>query len=193
MDALDRVPTGAHRPRAASWWFKVAIVVLLACNTAVFVYGGTFSEGLDSLAWLVLLALFELETGAAETPGKQAAAIHAARFVAAMAIPVAAVGYFLDREWLDAINSTLWIGVVAILEFQVRFRASAARYRALCTLIAAGLYSSLGVVALIWLWQAEWFSAYDAFLWLLAFVVIEFNVLRMIQHRSAAGAVTTPF
>jgi hypothetical protein len=161
--------------------------VLLTWNATVFVSRGTFSEGLDSVAWLVLLALFELETRTAAAPGKQAVFIRAARLVAAMAIPVAAVGYFLDREWLDALNSALWIAVVVILEFQVRFQAAALRYRALSTAVATGIYSGLAVVALIWLWRTEWFSAYDALLWLLAFVTIEINVLQALQRRRATA------
>ena len=38
---------------------------LLALNTGIFLGSGTLSEGLDSIAWLTLLALFELETGVA--------------------------------------------------------------------------------------------------------------------------------
>lgn len=178
---VTRPWTGAYS------WFKAVVFALLAWNTAIFVYRGTFSEGLDSIAWLVLLALFELETGASPAPRKRATVIHLARLVAAMAIPVAAVGYFLDREWLDTMNSALWIAVVAILEFQVRFPASAARYRALCGAVAAGFYAGLGVVALVWLWRADWFSAYDALLWLLAFVTIEINVLQVLQRRPATA------
>jgi hypothetical protein len=168
-------------------WFKVVVFALLAWNTLVFVSRGTFSEGLDSIAWLVLLALFELETGAAPAPRKWAAVIHGARLVAAMAIPVAAVGYFLDREWLDTINSALWIAVVAILEIQVRFPAVAARYSVWRGAVVAGLYSGLGAVALVWLWRSDWFSAYDALLWLLAFVTIEINVLQVLRRRPATA------
>jgi len=188
MDALrGGVRRAPGSPARAYSWFKTALFVLLAWNTGLFVYSGTFSEGLDSIAWLVLLALFELETGAA-APAKQTTVIHAARFVAAIAIPVAAVGYFLDREWLDAINSVLWIAVVAVLEFQVRFRSAAARYRALSALVATGLYAGLGAVALIWLWRTDWFSAYDALLWLLAFVTIEINVLQVLRAQSDTGS-----
>jgi len=192
MDAIERRMMRAVHPQArAYWWFKAVIFALLAWNTAVFVYRGTFSEGLDSIAWLVLLALFELETGAAPAPHKRAAVIHGARLVAAMAIPVAAVSYFFDREWLDAINSTLWIAVVAILEIQVRFPAAAARYRAWCGVIAAGLYSGLGTVALVWLWRADWFSAYDALLWLLAFVTIEINLLQVLRRQRTTSRAAT--
>ena len=173
-------------------WFKAVIFALLAVNTAVFAFSGTPSEGLDSAAWLVLLVLFELETGPVAAGRGRAAVIHGARLVAALAILVAAVGYFIDQEWLDAINSTLWIAVVAVLEFQVRFHAAAARYRALTTLVAAALYSGLAVVGLIWLWQAEWFAAFDAALWLLAFVAIEMNVLELLRRRTSPHPVPQP-
>lgn len=44
-------------------WFKAAVIGLLVLNTAVYVSAGTASEALDSAAWLILLASFELETG----------------------------------------------------------------------------------------------------------------------------------
>lgn len=169
-------------------WLKAAIFALLAWNTTVYVYTGTISEGIDSVAWLVLLALFELETGVG-APRRWAALIHGVRVAAAAAIPVAAIGYFLDREWLDTINSTLWILVVVILELQVRFPVTAAGYRALSGTALAALYTGLGAVAAVWLWNEDWFSAYDAMLWLLAFVTIEINVLQVL--RSSPGAART--
>jgi hypothetical protein len=190
MDALERRLMPAPRAQArAYWWFKAVVFALLAWNTAVFVYSGTVSEGLDSIAWLVLLALFELETGAAAAPSRWAAVIQGARLVAAMAIPVAAIGYFLDREWFDTINSALWIAVVVVLELQVRFPAAAAGYRAWSGVVLAALYASLAAIAVVWLWRAEWFSAYDAILWLLAFVTIEINVLQALRRRPANAPV----
>lgn len=49
----------------APWYprFKAAVFVLLVCNTAYYLFGGTWTKALDALAWLTLLALFELETG----------------------------------------------------------------------------------------------------------------------------------
>ncbi|MCW5576043.1 MAG: hypothetical protein KIT13_08105 [Burkholderiales bacterium] len=41
---------------------KPAIFALLAVNAAVYATAGRLSEGLDALAWYLLLALFELET-----------------------------------------------------------------------------------------------------------------------------------
>lgn len=168
------------------FWFKAMVFGLLAWNMAVFIHSGTLAEGVDSVAWLILLALFELETGGVSLPRRRSALIHGARLLAAVAIPVAAVGYVLDEEWLDAINAALWIAVVLMLEFQVRFPRFAARHRAAVVAVATGLYSSLGWVALAWLWRSEWFSAYDAVLWLVAFVTIEVNVLQAVRRWPAA-------
>lgn len=175
-------------------WFKALVFALLAVNTSVFLFTGTASEGLDSVAWLALLVLFELETGSGPMRINRAAIIHGGRLLAAVAIPVAAIGYALDGEWLDATNAALWIGVVLMLEFQVRFPGTAARNRTALVAVATGLYSSLGWVALVWLWRAEWFSGYDALLWLVAFATIEINLLQAVRRRPAAahaGAATT--
>lgn len=169
------------------FWFKAVVFALLAWNSAVFVYSGTLSEGVDSLAWLILLALFELETGGGAGLQRGAPIIRGVRLAAATAIPVAAAGYIVDREWLDAINSILWIAVVALLETQLRFPDAATRYRPWMTAAAAGLYSGLASVALAWLWQADWFSAYDAALWLLAFATIEINVIQVVRRWPAAA------
>jgi len=166
----------------AYWWFKAAVFALLAWNTAVYVHSGTLSEGVDSLAWLILLALFELETGGGTGRRRGAAVIRGVRLAAATAIPVAAAGYVVDREWLDAINSILWIAVVALLETQLRFPDAATRHRPWIIAAAVGLYSGLASVALAWLWQADWFSAYDAALWLLAFATIEINVIQVVRR-----------
>ena len=166
----------------APWypWFKAAVYALLACNTAVYAISGTLSEALDSVAWLLLLASFELETGLGGRFAEErlAAVLRGVRFVAAAAIFVAGIGYVLDGEWLDAANVGLWIAVVALLETEVRYPAFVAGQRARFTAAAAALYSGLAILALVWLWQGDWFDAYDAALWLVAFITIELGLLR---------------
>jgi hypothetical protein len=34
-------------------------------------------------------------------------------------------------------------------------------------------------MVLAWLWRGAWLDAYDALLWLIAFMVIEINILRL--------------
>jgi hypothetical protein len=159
--------------------FKAAVFALLALNTGTFLSSGTLSEGLDSVAWLTLLALFELETGFGHAlrAGPAISAVHGIRLAAIAAVGTAAAGFLYNKQWLDAANSGFWIAVVALLEWEIRRPAKVAVHRVSFTAIAATLYSGLGALVLVWLWRGEWFDAYDAALWLLAFATIEINVL----------------
>jgi hypothetical protein len=160
-------------------WFKAVVFALLALNTAVFVTYGTSSAALDSLAWLTLLFSFELETGRREWfRGRWSTiALHGARLLAGAALAAAAVGYVRGKEWLDAINVGLWIGVVAMLEFEVRRRDIAMRHRGGLVAATIVLYAGLAGLVLAWLLRGEWFDAYDAALWLVAFATLEMDLL----------------
>ena len=157
------------------------MLALLACNTAIYLFAGTLNQALDATAWLTLLVLFELETGFAGRyrAGGAAIAIRGTRLAAAATVIAAATGYFHQNEWLDAVNSGLWITVVVLLEIEVRHRHAVARRRAWFALIAATLYAGLGALVLVWAWRREWFDAYDALLWLTAFAMIEMDVLQI--------------
>jgi hypothetical protein len=170
--------------RPSHLWFKAGLFTLLACNAAAYVASGTLFEALDSLAWLGLLLLFELETGFGwgARGGWTARAIRGARLLAATAVAAAAAGYVREREWLDAINAWLWIATVIVLESQIRVSALAARLRATLAVAAAMLFVGLAAVAVAWMWEDEWFDAYDALLWLAALVVIEMNILRRLAR-----------
>lgn len=162
-------------------WFKIAVFALLACNAIVFGVTGTASEALDAVAWFTLLVLFELETDFGDRFSEKpaATAIHAIRLMAAIAIGAAAVSYVSEEAWLNAANAWLWIAVVVLLEIEVRHPHAVGRHRAAFSVVAAILYSGLAAVVAIWAWRREWFDAYDALLWLIAFATIEINVLRM--------------
>jgi hypothetical protein len=175
----------------APWfpWFKAAILVLLVCNSALYAASGTVSEALDSVAWLALLVAFELETGYGSAPaiGRTAAALRLVRLAAAAAILAAGIGYVHEGEWLDAANTGLWIAVVALLELEVRFPAFVARQRARFTAATASLYCGLLGLVLVWTWQGDWFDAYDAALWLIAFMTIELGLLRKLTREGFPG------
>ena len=158
---------------------RVAVFALLCCNTAYYLYAGTLSKGLDAGAWLVLLALFMLETGFAahvRTP-RAALAMRAGRVAAAAGICMAGIGYVLEQDALDTVNTALWIAVVVLLEIEVRHPRQVARMRKGFTAAAAALYTGLAILVLMWGWCGEWFDAYDALLWLIAFATIEMDVL----------------
>jgi len=186
------VSVSSIRP-VAPWypWFKAGVFALLACNAAIYLVSGTPSESLDAAAWLALLASFELETGFGGRfgTGRAVAALHATRLAAAAALIAALAGYVHDKAWLDAANVGLWIAVVAQLEFAVRRPAAVMRHRAWFAAAAATLYSGLGAVVLAWLWQGDWFDAYDAGLWLIAFAAIELDMLQFTRRNDRASSV----
>ncbi|MBX3665541.1 MAG: hypothetical protein KF834_07635 [Burkholderiales bacterium] len=159
---------------------KPAIFALLAVNAAVYATAGRLSEGLDALAWYLLLALFELETRRPRWSRRPrvAAALGLLRLLAAAAVAVAAAAYLGEAEWLDAANALLWIGVVIVLELEVRLPQAAARQRRLAAGASFALYAALATVALAWLLRGEWLDAYDALLWIAAFVLIELDLFR---------------
>lgn len=174
-------------PRHA--WFKAAVIALLVCNTAIFLATGTASEALDAAAWLVLLASFELETGwggrMREAPGP--AILRGVRLAAAVAILAAAIGYVRGAEWLDAVNIGLWIAVVVLLEIEIRRPRAVAARRTWFAAVTTLLYAGLGVNVLVWAGRGDWFDAYDALLWLVAFATIEIDVFK-VTRRVTAGS-----
>ena len=155
------------------------LFILLAVNAALYATTGRFSEGLDAFAWYLLLALFELETRRPHWSRRPhaAATLDLLRLLAAAAVAVAAASYVLEGEWLDAANALLWIGVVIVLELEVRLPQTAAQFRRLITGSSFALYAALAAVALAWLLRGEWLDAYDALLWIAAFALIELDLL----------------
>lgn len=159
-----------------------AIFTLLAINTAVFLASGTPSEALDSIAWLTLLVLFELETGyfGRLRQGPPTSVIRVMRMAAAAALIAALIGYVVEKDWFDTLNMGLWCAVVALLEFEVRRPDAVMRHRSTFEAAAIVLYSGLVALVAAWLWRGEWFDAYDAALWLVAFAALEMDVLGFI-------------
>lgn len=157
---------------------RLALFLLLAltADTAAFALRGRLSEFIDSAAWLLLFALFLLETLPRRAfAGRSMTAVHLLRFLATAAVLWAAVAYGLEGEWADALQAWLWIGVVILLEVELRFDRPA--LRPLFVVAAGLLYGALLLFIPYWLWQGEWLDALDAALWLAAFFLLELDVL----------------
>ena len=154
---------------------KALLFALLAVNTGWFVWSGETSKAIDAAAWLALLGLFDLETRFSDRPPRRGVhvTLGAVRLAAAAGVMAAMLRYFFEDNVLDTINSGLWIGVVVLLETQVRFPALAARQATVFAIVAAVLYGGLAVLVAAWVWRGEWFDAYDALLWLIAFAALE--------------------
>lgn len=162
-------------------FIRLAIFALLAINAVIYAAAGRAAEGIDALAWIALLVLFEIEARCPRWthPARNAATLGLLRLVAAAAIAIAALTFVREEEWLDATNAWLWIGVVAILELEVRAPSLVVRFRRTVTALSIALYAALAAVALVWLAHGEWFDGYDAVLWIAAFALIELDLLRL--------------
>lgn len=173
---------------SSSRWHNVlrrAVFALLACNTLYYLYTGPLSKLLDAVAWFVLLILYALEAGDPRhiAEGYTGMALRALRLAAATGVCGAGFGYIIEQNSLDAINTGLWIAVVALLEFEVRRPLDVARYHIWFTASAATLYTALAGLVLAWAWRGAWLDAYDALLWLVAFVTIETDMLKKPARR----------
>jgi hypothetical protein len=158
---------------------KPLLFALLAIDTGWFAWSGAASKAIDAAAWLTLLALFDIETRLAGRPRHRTRdfVLQALRLVAAAAVIAATFRYVFEDNVLDTINSVLWIGVVVLLETQFRFPALAARARKVFAATAVVLYGGLAALVGVWAWRGEWFDAYDALLWLIAFALLELEVV----------------
>jgi hypothetical protein len=89
--------------------------------------------------------------------------------------------------WTDVINASVWLLVVAILELDVRLQERQVLeglVLKVSNLAKYGLYAILFLAAAYWGVKGDFVDFWDAFLWLVAFIFIELNVLEW-RHESA--------
>lgn len=183
----------ATKPRSDRGFvvFRWLVYALLAGDVVLYARFGRATELLDTAAWFVLLLLFEWETGGWKLPARWRPALHGVRALAAVAVVVACVGYALERVWLDFANEMVWLGVIALLELEVRLPPRAVKLHRIRRATALVLYLALVGFMLTWAAMgvggddpnAAWLDAWDALLWLVAFVAIELNVFGLAPSR----------
>lgn len=92
---------------------------------------------------------------------------------------------------VDVVNAAVWLLVVLVLEIDVRLQEKN-RFEGLALYISTVakfvLYSILGLAVVAWMVTGDLVDSWDAFLWLVAFVFIEMNVVewRQESHEEAA-------
>ncbi|MDJ0711416.1 MAG: hypothetical protein QNJ14_13560 [Woeseiaceae bacterium] len=93
--------------------------------------------------------------------------------------------------WADIINSAAWILIVVILEIDVWLQEHH-RYEGVAlhasNALKFVLYSTLLLVAIYWTFKGDLLDTWDAYMWLVAFVFIELNVLEWRQEERATAA-----
>lgn len=201
MNTEQVSPRGAWLSRVFPW-LKWTIYTLLMLNVYLFVTLQTIVEGLDSLAWVVLLLLLEWETirvGRQVIPRWERWLVHGLRHAAIGLILWAAwqystADYIAEHGRLDQLNSWLWIAVVLALEYEVRWPGYHQHWEwQLRNALKMALYGGLIVIAALWGLSDEpgaWFNFYDATLWILCFFAIEMNVFRFEEELSQADKPT---
>ena len=81
----------------------------------------------------------------------------------------------------------LALGVVLLLEVEVRYPRQVERRRRLFWTLTGAVYALLASLVPAWAWRGEWLDAWDAALWLTAFFAIELNVLEQQNGYPAAS------
>lgn len=161
---------------------KLAILLLLTFNAGMYAVVDTPTTAADAGAWLMLLAMYELQTHSNGFPVSEAV-LRTVRSGLIGLIALVFFSYWHDSEWLDVANSLLWFGLIAIMELEVRRPAMIFKYANLFWLLTILIFSGLIVVAGLWLWQQAWLDAYDALLWIIAFCLIEVDILQFLQRK----------
>lgn len=161
---------------------RLTILVLLTLNSLLYTLIGSFISAIDSFAWLALLLSFELETAAAPLPIDEIR-LHQIRNALIVIIVLVTLGYLLTGDILNLINSGLWLGLLALLEIEVRepdlVQANRLKIVAASFVIFAGL---IGMVV-VWGWMGSWLDAINAGLWVFAFALIEVDIFRFLRIR----------
>lgn len=150
--------------------------VLNLCSLA----GGdwAYAIDLDEYAALTLANCSQFSAAASffQLPGLQAA------------VDPAGLTAITRLAWVDVINSGVWLLVVFLLEVDVRLqekdRLNGAVLRA-STAAKYVNYSILLLAAIYWGVMGDFVDFWDAFLWLVAFFLIEMNVVEWRQETEA--------
>jgi hypothetical protein len=185
------VESGRRPAMLRTFPVKPLLFALLGINAITYTVIGRSTEMLDAAAWFALLVLFELETRWPDWTQRRhnAIVLQFLRIAAAVAIFWTAITFLHEREWLDAVNAWLWIGVVAVLELEVRAPVWVARHGKMTGRLSVALYSALALLAVAWFINGEWFDGYDAVLWISAFALLEMELLQPHRHKQPSLAI----
>ncbi len=161
---------------------KLFILLLLTFNAVIYTIAGTVTMAIDAGAWLMLLAMYELETHSKGLPVSETV-LEKIRSGLIALIVLVFFSYWHDSEWLDVANSLLWFGLIALMEMEVRRPDWVFNYANVFWLLTITLFSGLIAMAGLWLWQQAWLDAYDAFLWIIAFGLIEVDIFQFLKRK----------
>jgi hypothetical protein len=168
-------------------YFKYTVYALLALNIFLFFEYAAPHEGIDSLGWVILLAVFEWQTRERRKLPQTALGkiqFHGVHALAYGMIIYAWAQYGLHKDWVDFLNETVWLIVVALIEIDVylgtknRWHKHWAHHG-----IKSLLYAGLFALALKWGLDGDWLDFYDGVMWIICFFAIEMNLVLRFYKR----------
>ncbi len=110
-------------PGLGSGRFKWTVYGLLVLNTYLFLRTEeTMTAFLDSAAWVLSLGLMEYESrslGETYSGPVEKALLVVLNVFAYSVIIYAWYGYIVERDWVDVVKASAWLGVCAILLYQM--------------------------------------------------------------------------
>lgn len=181
--------SGGWRKRAFNA-FKATVYTLLVINIFLYLRHGTLTEALDSLGWVLLLAVFEWESRSLDEHYMgwwERAAVWTLQIVGYGLAIHACIDYFRTGEWVDFANALIWLLVCATLVYDIFVPGEFGdREWHIRNWIKRALYASLVAIAVYWGVTSDWLDFYDAMLWILCFFAIELNVFAYEEKVEAA-------
>ena len=161
---------------------KLTILLLLALNALIYALVDTMTGTIDAIAWLMLLLLYEVETNQNSLP-ISANMLKFTRNGLIALIVLVFFSYLVTGEWLDVLNTLLWLGLVALLELEVRWQDLVMRHRRTFWLLTATTFCGLMAIAGIWFLQGAFLDGYDAILWIAAFALVEVDIFHFLERK----------
>ena len=161
---------------------RILIIGLLLLNALIFMLRGEYNDGFDSLAWISLMGLYEIESQQRIDGLSLRDRLRPLRSLAILVVVFAETSYLFEGAWLDVVYSVQWLFVIALVELETRqphlVRVHLRRFK----LAAFTLALSMALVVGVWFSQGLLFNGYDALIWMLAFILID---LDLVKHRDA--------
>ncbi|MEL6477418.1 MAG: hypothetical protein AAFR17_08830 [Pseudomonadota bacterium] len=163
--------------------FKLALYAVFVHNAIVFgLTHETATAAVEGFAWIALIGVVEWELTREEDPNtsmNERVLVHGINIFCHLVILYTTVQFALEGEWRDVINSSTWLGVSAVLYWEAYVPgADQGRSRKVLNGMKTVLYGTLGVIACVWsLDPTARLEAADAWLWIIAFAVIELDIL----------------
>lgn len=165
-------------------WYKLVILALLSVNVLVFAIFHDPVSAVDSLCWVWLLVMFELET---VSDSSVCSTTQTRRWIrnALIVVVLAVFGlYVQNNDWLDVCNAMFWFALIALLELELRCPQTVSAYSRSYRLVTLAVFTALLVMVAFWVARAAWLDAYDALLWIVAFAVIDVDIFKFLQLKS---------